>query len=122
MARGHRVLVVDDDDAMGAMLVDVLRHSGFEAAAVHGVDEAMAELEQPGFTLVVSDVQMHPRDGLDLLETVRQRAHPMPVILMSAFADHAVERRALAQGAWAFLSKPFDPGDLIELVGSIDPG
>ena len=118
----HRVLVVDDDEAMATMLVDLLQTSGHSCAAAGSALEAADRPEDGGFTLIVSDVQMQPYDGLDLLEMLIARQISTPVILMSAFAGPDVERRALANGARAFLVKPFDPASLVDLVDSIEPG
>ncbi len=122
MAAAQRVLVVDDEKAMCIMLVELLGEAGYEARPAYGVDEALARLDAEPFTLIVSDVQMRPRSGLDLLDEVRERRLPVPVVLMSAFPSPDVERRALEQGARGFLTKPFDPGDFVEFVRSVPVG
>ncbi len=115
------VLVVDDDRAMALMLVDLLRESGQLATAVHSVEEALGCIEKGRFGLIVSDLQMHPLSGVDLLDILEERAVETPVILMSAFPGPEVEGRALAKGARAFLSKPFDTTRLLDLVASLAP-
>ncbi len=64
---------------------------------------------------------MHPLGGMELLEILREGAVETPVILMSAFPGPEVEGRALAHGARAFLAKPFEPTQLLELVASLAP-
>ncbi len=113
------VLVVDDDEAMALMLVDLLQESGHLATPAHSVREALGRLQAARFMLIVSDLQMHPQGGFELLEILRERRIETPVILMSAFATPEVEARARENGAHAFLTKPFDPADLLELVAGV---
>ena len=121
VSKDNSVLVVDDDRAMALMLVDLLQESGQPATAAFSVEEALEFLERDRFVLIVSDVQMHPLGGFDLLEILQQRALEIPVILMSAFPGPGVEGRALAKGARAFLTKPFETTQLLELVASLSP-
>jgi DNA-binding NtrC family response regulator len=111
-----RVLVVDDDPAMCGMLVDSLEAQGHEARAAHSVGEALRLLEQQRFTVVLSDVHMPSRSGFELLDELKSRDVDVPVILMSSFGSPETARQASARGALAFLSKPFDSGDLTELL------
>lgn len=119
MSDEHAVLVVDDDEAMALMLVDLLEEYGHLATPAHSVGEALERLETARFLVIVSDLQMHPQGGLDLLEILREQRIETPVILMSAFAAPGVEARAREKGAHAFLTKPFDPADLLELVAGV---
>ena len=119
MTNESSVLVVDDERAMALMLVELLEESGQSATAAHGVEEALRCLDGDQFVLIVSDLQMHPLGGMELLEGLRERGLETPVILMSAFPDPEVKARALANGARAFLTKPFDPRQLLKLVASL---
>jgi two-component system response regulator FlrC len=110
------VLVVDDDPAMCRMLVDCLRAAGLDATAAHGVDEAVALYREHCYPLIVSDIQMRPRDGFALLAEVKALDPTARVILMSSFGSSTSGRRAEEAGAFAYLTKPFDPGDLIGLL------
>ena len=121
VSKNCSVLVVDDDRAMAHMLVDVLSESGQPATAAHSVEEALGRFESDRFDVVLTDLQMHPLGGMELLEILRERAVETPVILMSAFPDPEVVDRALAQGARAFLTKPFEVAQLLELVVSLLP-
>jgi DNA-binding NtrC family response regulator len=116
MDEGLSVLVVDDDPAMCRMLVDCLRDAGIEANAAHGVDEALALHRARLYPVIVSDVRMRPRDGFALLDAVKGCGPHARVILMSSFGSAAAGRRAEDAGAWAYLAKPFDPGELIGLL------
>ncbi len=117
----NAVLVVEDDRAMALMLVDLLQESGYPATAAHGVAEALERLERDRFVVIVSDLQMAPLSGMELLGLLEERAVTTPVILMSAFPGPDVETQALARGARAFLAKPFETAQLLELVANLAP-
>jgi len=115
----NAILVVDDDQAMCEMLVEQLADYGLLAESTGSVAQALEILETGGFSAVVSDVQMAPRDGFSLLEAVRASASPVPVVLMSAFAAPGIERKALSAGAFAFLAKPFGEEQLLDVLGRL---
>jgi two-component system response regulator GlrR len=116
VGNGLGVLVVDDDPAMCRMLVECLCAAGFDATSAHGVDEALALHRAHGYARIVSDVQLGARDGFALLEEVQAGGPATRVILMSTSGSPTAIRRAERAGAFAFLTKPFDPGELVGLL------
>ncbi len=111
-----RVLLAEDDDDLRWTLADYLRGEGFEVLAV---PDGRAILEQLGASMlleqrttladiIVTDIRMPGLDGMQILESVRARGWTTPVVLMTAYADEGLEKRALELGADAFLSKPVD--------------
>jgi two-component system response regulator FlrC len=113
------ILIVEDDLAMGQMLVDFLELAGFAPLHVDDVDEASALLEEGAFRAVVSDVHLGEKDGLILLEAPRVRSDDVPVILMSAFASPQTAHRAREAGAADFLVKPFEPQRLLDALARL---
>lgn len=113
------VLIVDDDPGMRRMLVEQLECAGYRAAAAAGFDDALSSLDGGGVDAVLSDIQMPGRTGFDLLRSVHQLRPDLPVILMTSFASAAIAERAKEAGAFAFLSKPFDDGQLLEVLERI---
>jgi len=110
------VLIVDDDVVMCRMLVEDLRERGFDAEFALDVEQALRLLEDQRFSAVVSDIQMRPRTGFDLLETLRRREAAPPVILMTSVSTPDSAREAREAGAFGFLEKPFLPSRLSDLV------
>lgn len=106
----HRVLLAEDDDALAAVLVEALTQRGWYVDRVAD-GAALLDLlgaphdEQPD--VVLSDVRMKGRSGLDVLASTRRAKRP-PVVVMSGFMDDAIARRALSLGAAAVLAKPVD--------------
>ncbi len=113
-----RVLVVDDDEVIRQLITINLELEGFEVyEAVDGVDalRKAAELRPSVITL---DVMMPNMDGWDA--AARLRSDPetadVKVVLLSARAQEADVRRGTRLGVDAYLTKPFDPDDLVEVV------
>ncbi len=91
------------------MLDVVLRRDGHTVATAATGDEALAILARtPSIELVLSDLRMAPMDGLALLHAVRARHAEVFVVLMTAFAEWDTAVQAMHQGAYNFLTKPFD--------------
>jgi two-component system response regulator HydG len=100
------VLLVDDDAAMGAYLVEGLTSAGFSATAVRSGEHALAEIERREFDALVTDLRMKGLDGLALCRRVREATAELPVIVLTAFGDYAAAVEAVRAGAYDFLAKP----------------
>ncbi len=103
-----RVLVVDDERAVATQVARRLEKDGAVCVTSHSGDEAHDRLAIGDFDVLVTDVQMPGRSGLELLDTALHLAEPPAVILMAADGDVAGSAGALARGADAFVRKPLD--------------
>ena len=110
---GTRVLVVDDHIEMAEMLVETLADAGFEAEALASGSAALERLEAGGIDALVTDLRMNLVSGLDLLAASKRASPQRPVIVMTAYGaiDTAVE--SIRQGAYHYLTKPFQPEELV---------
>src|SRR5467141_2980384 len=109
MAEPARVLVVDDDGASRALMVQILAEDGHTVIACADGAEAMEQLDHaPEFDAVVSELRMVEVDGLEVLDWVRKHAPETPVLLVPAFGnvDGAVD--SIRRGAYDYISKPYD--------------
>ena len=125
MIEALRILVVEDDDALRDAVTLTLEMAGHQVVAVDGGPAALAAVDGRGFQLVVTDVRMHPMDGLQLLEALRARLPQLPVLLMTAYGDVGTAVAAMRGGACDFLMKPFEPEALLERVrryAAVPPG
>lgn len=102
-----RVLVVEDDDAMRAFLEESLREEGYVVRTACNTLSAIVNLIGDRPDVLVIDWKMPDLDGFALLAAVRRCFPEVPVIFVTAFARPEIEKRALAQGAFSFLPKPF---------------
>ena len=116
-----RILVVEDDAALREALEETLLDAGHEVVVAGDGAEAMLLIDRSVPALVVSDVQMEPVGGLELLAHLRERHAGIPVILMTAYGSIQQAVSAMQQGAMDYLAKPFDAESLIEMVGRYLP-
>jgi DNA-binding NtrC family response regulator len=106
------VLVVDDDIAIGKVLVALLEQRGLEAVHVASAEEAVRALDARPYDVVLSDVRMPGMDGMALLDHVGARFPGLPVILLTAHGSVALAVDAMKRGATDFVQKPFDKEEI----------
>ena len=111
-----RVLVVEDDAALREALEETLADAGFKVSVAADGAEAMLQVERALPALVISDVQMSPVDGLELLAWLREQHADVPVVLMTAYGSIEQAVAAMQQGAMDYLAKPFEADALLEMV------
>jgi DNA-binding response OmpR family regulator len=115
MTRGT-ILLVDDDVHWSETVAGVLREAGFDVHLAHDGDRAAALLERETPALVILDVHLPRLSGIQLLRNLRERHPSMPVLMISGDDQAAVQDRALAEGASAFLRKPLALPLLVKAV------
>jgi two-component system response regulator AtoC len=111
-----RVLVVDDDPAVGMVLVALLEQAGIACRHVVDTASALAALRAQPVDVVVTDFRMPGPSGLDLLEEIVERWPEVPVILLTAHASVELAVEAMKKGAADFLRKPFDREEILFTV------
>jgi len=109
---GTRILVVDDDAASRNVVSETLEREGYSVATADGANSALSAHIAERFDIIVSDIRMPGKDGLELLAMVRDDEQPPLVILITGFGDMEGAARALQGGAFEYLSKPFRPAEL----------
>ncbi|AKF05027.1 sigma-54-dependent transcriptional regulator [Sandaracinus amylolyticus] len=111
-----RVLVVDDDRAVGLVLASLLKQAGYESHHVASGEDALAALASRAIDVVISDVRMPGMDGMELLGEVKQRTPDVPVLLLTAHGSVPLAVEAMKAGAAEFLLKPFDRDEVLFTV------
>jgi two-component system cell cycle sensor histidine kinase/response regulator CckA len=113
-----RILVVDDEEGVRTVVQRLLRRIGYEVDAVADVDTALALLAvQPlRFDLVLSDILMPEKTGLQLAEEIIAANMPVAIVLMTGFADSATVREATETHQLPVLRKPFEVDQLATVV------
>ncbi|HTY63432.1 MAG TPA: sigma-54 dependent transcriptional regulator [Acidobacteriota bacterium] len=108
------ILIVDDDQNLLRVLRGILRELDADIRAATNVESALSAMQSESFDLVVTDLKMPGLSGMDLLRR-SLRTHPsVPVIMMSAFGTVEAAVDAMKQGAYDFITKPFDPDELLQ--------
>src|SRR5688572_24798411 len=114
--RTNRVLVVDDDPACLSLMEMALTDEGYEVTTARDGREALKRVEVGGIDLVVSDVQMPHLTGEMLLRAAKKQDSSIEVVLVTANSTLDAAARAVVDGAYDYLSKPFNVSELIEVV------
>jgi two-component system, NtrC family, response regulator AtoC len=102
-----RILIVDDEPNMLHMLSAVLREDGFETSCAASAVEALQLARDNYYDFILSDVRMPGMNGLELLDRLRAKNVESMVILMSAYGNVDLALKAIRNGAYDYISKPF---------------
>lgn len=110
-----RILVVDDDAALAEMIGIVLRAEGFEVVNCYDGNEAVAAFERYDPNLVLLDVMLPGRNGIQICQDIRQTSN-VPIVMLTARSDTADVVSGLEAGADDYVPKPFKPKELVARV------
>jgi DNA-binding response OmpR family regulator len=111
---GQRILLIEDDSALGTQVVGHLRAAGFETRWLTQ-GRSFHESSDSDFDLLILDLMLPGVSGLDILRRFRQRSD-VPALVLSARSDNETRVQALQLGADDYLTKPFWPEELVERV------
>jgi two-component system, cell cycle sensor histidine kinase and response regulator CckA len=115
------ILLVDDTDIVRRLARDVLSAAGYHVLEAGGADEALqvAGNQAEAIDLLVTDVVMPGRNGIELADRLRVTRGELPVLYISGYTDMAIVRDGLLSQDVAFLQKPFTPDDLLRKVRQV---
>jgi two-component system, NtrC family, response regulator PilR len=102
-----RTLVVDDEQSMREFLSIALRRAGHEVVVAQSAEDGIRELEHAAFDLVITDLKLPGKSGLELLDDVKAHSPEIPVIVVTAYATPETAISAMKRGAYDYLTKPF---------------
>ena len=113
-----KILIVDDEPTVRALLRDVLEIEGYEIVEANDGEGALAAVEDEAPELLVLDVMMPGMSGIDVLMQLREQHsnNELPIILLTAASDDDTTWRGWSSGASIYLQKPFDPSHLLDWV------
>jgi len=114
---GPRILSVDDDEQVREIICSMLTSAGYQCEAVPGGLDALARLEAgEKFDLLLTDILNLPMDGFSLLQQAKAEYPNMPVIVVSAVNDKGVIDACIREGAYHYLTMPFEREQLLDVV------
>src|SRR6266481_219584 len=117
-AREARVLLVDDDRELCQMLTEYLDAEHFEVKSVHDGDDALQELKTNRFEILILDVMLPSVGGFDVLRELGA-SYETPILMLTARGDDIDRIVGLELGADDYLSKPFNPRELVARIRAI---
>lgn len=116
MAEKISILIVDDEDSVRDSLLNWFIEDGYEVEAAENAKKALQLLEKKDFNIILADIKMPGMDGLELQRRIKALNSETIVIIMTAFASVETAVQALKDGAYDYVTKPFDPDDLSHLI------
>ena len=116
MAKKISILIVDDEISVRDSLYNWFIEDGYHVACAENAKTALLIIENEAFDIVLADIKMPGMDGLEMLRRIKLLKSDSIVIVMTAFATVDTAVQALKDGAFDYITKPFDPDDLSHLI------
>jgi len=113
VSKARMVSIIDDDASVRAAMEDLVNSLGLVACVFESAEDFLSSPASDGASCVITDIQMPGMNGEELQRHLRAQGSRMPMIFITAFPEKAIRERVEANGALAFLEKPFDGGVLV---------
>ena len=112
----QRILIVDDDKIVRAVLSNLAKKEGFEVAVAEQGEEALEIMRSKPPDLLITDIRMPGMDGMEVLRQAKDLDQELPVVLITATADVQGAVKAIKAGAHDYLAKPFDKNEVFRVI------
>ena len=120
MRTGKRILIVDDSKTMAAIVFRILKDANYaDIDCVHDGASALAAVRQKEYDLVITDWQMQPISGIELIKLIRADARLSKVRTILITGLYGKDDEAWLDGADGYITKPFEPRDITEKVEDV---
>jgi excisionase family DNA binding protein len=116
-----KFLVVDDDGSIRALFKEILGEVGYGVATARDAHEAIELFSRSDFTLVFLDLLLPDMDGAELLKKLRDIKPDIPVIIITGYPDSGIMSRALVEGPFGIMRKPFNESDIMTALNNFLP-
>lgn len=110
------ILIVDDEESVRDSLYNWFRDDGYTVECAENAKKALSLLNEKEYDIVLADIKMPGMDGMEMHRRIKALPHVPIVIIMTAFASVDTAVQALKEGAFDYVTKPFDPDDLSHLI------
>jgi DNA-binding NtrC family response regulator len=116
MTKKISILIVDDEESVRDSLFSWFIEDGYIVECAENANKALSLLESKTFDIILADIKMPGMDGLEMMRRIKLLKSDSIVIVMTAFATVDTAVQALKDGAFDYITKPFDPDDLSHLI------
>lgn len=116
MAKKISILIVDDEESVRDSLYNWFIEDGYRVECAENANKALALIEADNFDIILADIKMPGMDGLEMMRRIKLIIPDSIIIVMTAFATVDTAVKALKDGAFDYITKPFDPDDLSHLI------
>lgn len=118
MAKGSKILIIDDDPTFCTMLKGFLQKKEFDVEAVFSGTEGLNQVQKNKYEVVLSDFRLPDIDGLELLKSIREQKPALPVVIMTSYADIRIAVQAMKMGAFEYVTKPVNPDEILLTINN----
>ncbi len=112
-----RIMVLDDEPIVCKRLKPALEKQGYEVDAFTQSSEAMEQIKQVEYDIIITDLKMKGVDGMQLLGEAKRRSPKTEVIVITGFATMETAKESFHKGVFDFIAKPFKMSEIQEVVG-----
>lgn len=116
MTKRISILIVDDEPSVRDSLYNWFIEDGYKTECAADAKMALSLLESENYDIILADIKMPGMDGMEMLRRIKSLKKDSIVIMMTAFATVDTAVQALKEGAYDYVTKPFDPDDLSHLI------
>lgn len=110
------ILIIEDKDSMAKMLQETMETVGYHPLIARDGTEGIRKIRENKIDLVLTDLKLPKKDGMEVLRAAKEENPMLPVIMMTAFGTVDVAVQAIKEGAFDFITKPFDTDHLLHLI------
>lgn len=114
-----KILVVEDDEDLNAQICDYLKQSGFNPTGCLDANSAYNIMYDNAYDLIVSDIIMPGKNGLQFAKNIRSQNTDIPIIFISAIDDFATKRKSFNLGVDDYMTKPIHLGELVLRINAL---
>lgn len=111
-----RILIVDDDVSFCVTLKSFLNRHGFETSEAYSFQKALESFSSNHYDVILTDFRLPDKDGIELLNIIKEKSPHSLVILMTAYADIRMAVKAIKFGAYEYVAKPVNPDELLNHI------
>lgn len=117
MARKYNeICIIDDEEIVCKRLLQYLSKHDYNVETFIDSSSALERISAKKFDIVITDIRMDNIDGMDVLNHIIKKGEKTKVIMITGYATIEIAREAEAKGAYNFISKPFRPKDILEVI------
>lgn len=110
------ILIVEDKESMAQMLKETMEAAGYHIYIAKDGLEGIKQIREENIDLVLTDLKLPKKNGMDVLMAAKEEDPTLPVILMTAYGSVDLAVKAIKEGAFDFITKPFDTDHLLHLI------
>lgn len=115
----NKILIAEDEAKLRALVVSYLKKEGFKVVEASNGKEAMDLFSEDNYDLVILDIMMPLKNGLDVCKEIRAQKSNVPIVILTARSEEYDELSGFSCGADEYITKPFSPAILITRIKSI---